>query len=95
MIAEEGKKEEGYALLVKLISEGNEGKELDPDHPSFEYKCYINDMSVFDTPSSAPIVFKLVCIVVPKIMCSSMLELVHKFHFNATVMIAAASKHFL
>ena len=43
---------------------------------------------MFDTLSSALMVFKLVCTVVPKSICSSM----HNFHFIAKAMIAIANK---
>ena len=51
-------------------------------------------MSLFHTPSDAIMLFKLTCFVVPKNMHDSMLELVHKFHFNETAKIAATNEHF-
>ena len=59
--------EQGYALLGEMVWEGNNSHELREDHPSFQYKKNIPNMSLFDMPNGPIVVFSLSQIVIPKI----------------------------
>ena len=79
--------------LIELVHEGDDGKDIQEDHPSYEYKKYVTKMSIYDSPVGPSVVFNLARIVIPKVMRSATLDTLHKFHFTAAAMIAAAENH--
>ena len=57
-ITKTGSEEQGYSILRKLVKEGDNAEDIIDSHPCFDYKPFMSNITLFDTPTGYLVIYK-------------------------------------